>query len=316
MTPAPFNTLPGDAPPSARTFWLQAEDGVKLRAAHWASGAAEIAGTVLLFPGRTEYIEKYRLVADDLNAAGFHVIAMDWRGQGMSDRLLPDRRPGHVGRFADYQLDVIELVVAAQELDLPRPWHLLAHSMGGAIGLAAVLDGLPVETAVFSAPMWGLKLSPMVLRLARGLSAGAGAIGRGDIPAIGSGGYDPFVLKMSFAENMLTSDGPRWGRMVAEAATWPENCIGGVTNHWLRAALAECDRLAEAVSPPLPMLVALGGQEKIVSPQAIRHRVAAWPGARLLELPDSRHEPMMERDVIRQAFLEAAVAHFRDSQPA
>ncbi|WP_323032714.1 hypothetical protein [Paracoccus sp. (in: a-proteobacteria)] len=51
MKPAPFNTLPGDPLPLARAFWLRAEDGVRLRAAHWAAGGA--SGTVLLFPGRT-----------------------------------------------------------------------------------------------------------------------------------------------------------------------------------------------------------------------------------------------------------------------
>lgn len=311
MTPAPFHTLPGDTLPPARAFWLRAEDGVRLRAAHWPGQGA---GTVLLFPGRTEYVEKYAQTAADLNAAGYDVIAMDWRGQGMSDRLIDDPRPGHVESFADYQRDVLELVIAAQDMDLPQPWHLLAHSMGGAIGLAALCDGLPVQSAAFSAPMWGLHLSPLLLALARLLSRAAIATGRAHSAAIGSGGYDPFVLKSAFADNLLTGDGVRWGRFVAEAQRWPDLAIGGVTNHWLRQALIECDRLAERPSPPLPMLVGLGGLEKIVSPQAIRTRVAAWPGARLLELPDSHHEPLMEREPIRTAFLDAVLAHFRGTQ--
>lgn len=313
MTPAPFHTLPGDTLPPARTFWLRAEDGVRLRAAHWPGDGA---GTVLLFPGRTEYVEKYAQTAADLNAAGYDVIAMDWRGQGMSDRLIDDIRPGHVERFTDYQRDVIEMVVAAQDLNLPQPWHLLAHSMGGAIGLAALADGLPVRSAVFSAPMWGLALSPLLTGVARLLARIAISTGRAHSAAIGSGGYAPFVLKSAFADNLLTGDGSRWGRFVAEAVAWPDLAIGGVTNHWLREALTECDRLADLPSPPLPMLVALGGLEKIVSPQAIRSRVAAWPGARLMELPDSHHEPMMERDVIRDAFLAAAVLHFQDANGA
>ena len=308
MTPAPFNTLPGDPLPLGRAFWLRADDGVRLRGAHWPAGGA--SGSVLLFPGRTEYVEKYNTLACDLNAAGHDVLTLDWRGQGMSDRLLPDPRPGHVAAFRDYQRDVGELVIAAQELDLPRPWHLLAHSMGGAIGLAALLDGLPVRSAVFSAPMWGLGLSQIVTRISHGMTGIARTLGRSHGIAPGSGGAEPFVLKQSFSENLLTTDGIRWGRFVAEAATWPDLAIGGVTHHWLREALDECTRLAGCAAPALPALVALGSDDRIVSARAIRDRVAAWPGARLLDLPGCRHEPMMEREAIRSSFLQAALAHF------
>ncbi|RQP07024.1 MAG: alpha/beta hydrolase [Paracoccus sp. BP8] len=314
MKPAPFNTLPGDPIPTARAFWLRAEDGVRLRAAHWAAGGA--SGTVLLFPGRTEYLEKYGEVAADLNAAGLDVLALDWRGQGMSDRLQANVRPGHIGSFADYQRDVVELVVAAQELDLPRPWHLLAHSMGGTIGLAALEAGLPVQSAVFSAPMWGINLRRVPEAAAMALAVTLCRLGRGGHPAPGSGGEESFVLLDPFHDNLLTHDGRRWGRLVAEAATWPDISVGGASNDWLRAALLECRRLAALPAPALPALIALGDCERIVSPRAIRSRAAAWPGARLLELSDCRHEPMMERDPVRSRFIEAAIAHFAASAAA
>ncbi|MTH63402.1 alpha/beta fold hydrolase [Paracoccus shanxieyensis] len=309
MRPAPFHRLPDDPASIARPFWLRAEDGVKLRGAHWTTGGA--AGSVLLFPGRTEYVEKYDEVATQLATEGYDVIALDWRGQGMSDRLLSDPRPGHVGRFRDYQLDVLELVVAAQERALPQPWHLLAHSMGGAIGLTALQDGLPVVSAVFSAPMFGLALSPALRRLAGILSGGAQSIGLGSRAAIGSGGYEPLVLKTGFHDNLLTCDALRWGRMIREADAWPDLSIGGVTNHWLREALSECDRLAATDLPAIPTLITLGGDERIVSGAAIRQRIADWPGAQLLELAGARHEAMMERDDIRDHFMTAAIAHFQ-----
>ncbi|UFS65115.1 alpha/beta hydrolase [Paracoccus denitrificans] len=311
MKPAPFNTLPGDPLPLARAFWLRAEDGVRLRAAHWAAGGA--SGTVLLFPGRTEYLEKYTDIAAELNAAGLDVLAPDWRGQGMSDRLQDNTRPGHVGDFADYQRDVVELVVAAQELNLPRPWHLLAHSMGGAIGLAALDAGLPVESVVFSAPMWGIDLRRVPEAVAMAVARLGIRLGRSGHPAPGSGGEESFVLLDPFHDNLLTGDGRRWGRLVAEAATWPDIAVGGASYGWLRAALLECRRLAALPSPALPALIALGDRERIVSPHAIRTRVAAWPGATMLDLPDCRHEPMMERDPVRSRFLEAALAHFESA---
>ncbi len=310
MTPAPFNTLPGDPIPHVRCFWLRTEDGLRLRAGLWR--AERPLGTVLLFTGRTEYLEKYVQVADDLNAAGYDVLAVDWRGQGLSDRLLADPRPGHIADFADYQRDVVEMVIAAQELNLPQPWHMLAHSMGGTIGLAALMGGLPVQSAAFSAPMLGIDMRGLPESAALALAWLLIRLGRGERPAPGAGGNDSFVLTAPCLGNLLTGDGPRWGRLVAENASWPEIALGGATNLWVRAALLECRRLADLPSPELPALIGLGSAERVVSSAAIRARVANWPGARLLNLPDSRHEPMMERDPIRDAFLQAAITHFRN----
>ncbi len=308
MGDAPFHSLPGDPASSARCFWLRADDGLRIRAGHWP--AREAAGTVLLFPGRTEYVEKYNELALELNAAGYHVLTLDWRGQGLSDRLIADPRPGHVHAFRDYQRDVVELLVTAGEMSLPRPWHLLAHSMGGAIGLAAMQDGMPVSSAAFSAPMWGLGLSRATIALARVVTTIARHLGHAERAAPRSGGYEPLVLKRTFHENLLTSDGTRFGRMIAEAAAWPELAIGGVTNHWLAEALAECRRLAPLPAPDVPTLVGLGSDERIVSAEAIRQRVERWPEARLMLLPGARHEPLMERDRIRTPFVQAIIAHF------
>lgn len=51
---APFFTDVAEAPEGQETRWLTTTDEVRIRAAFWRRGAK---GTVLLLPGRTEYIE-------------------------------------------------------------------------------------------------------------------------------------------------------------------------------------------------------------------------------------------------------------------
>lgn len=307
---APFRQLPGDPSRPAEAFWVQADDGTRLRLARWAS-AADSRGGILLFPGRTEYIEKYAGVARSLTAQGYDVLVIDWRGQGLSDRLLPDARLGHVGQFADYQRDVVEMVVAATDMGLPRPWHLLAHSMGGCIGLAALHQGLPVASAAFSAPMWGINLRQMPHGVAVGMAYLAGRLGRGARPAPGSGSaLGTYVLDESFSANLLTADPDEWCRMLREAAAWPDLTLGGASFDWVGKALNECLRLSRLESPAVPALVSLGDQERVVSPAAIRDRVARWPGAALLEIADVRHEIMMCTPDHRAAFLSAALSLF------
>lgn len=308
--PAPLKRLPGEAHSTGQALFVQAEDGLRLRLGLWRpEGAA--AGTVLLFQGRTEYLEKYAPIAARLAAEGFAVLAIDWRGQGLSDRLLADPRAGHIADFADYQTDVVEIVVAADALALPRPWHLLAHSMGGCIGLAALLNGLPVQTAAFSAPMWGLHHPRVPGAVITGLTRTAQRLGRAGRTALGTGGGGTYLLDAPFRANALTGDPLQWARLVAQAGSWPELTLGGATYAWIAAARAECRRLAALPAPDLPALIGLGGAEAVVSRLAVQDRAAAWPGAQLLDLPGARHELMFESAPVAERFLAAALALFR-----
>lgn len=298
--------------PPAQAFFTRTDDRLRLRLALWRVQDDDPAprGTVLLFPGRTEYLEKYSPIADRLTARGHAVLAIDWRGQGMSDRLLRNPRPGHVADFALYRRDVAAMLAAARALDLPRPFNLLAHSMGGCIGLAALIEGLPVRSAAFSAPMWGIHHAPLPGPVIMGITGTVRRIGHGHRSAVGTGGDGTFVLDAPFRGNALTGDAGEWARLVAEAGAWPHLTLGGATYEWVRAALAECQRLALLPSPPCPALIGLGARERVVSPAAIRSRAARWPSARLLVLPDTRHEIMFESAPTPDAFLNAALDLF------
>lgn len=300
------------APAVARAFWLRAEDGVRLRAALW-SGATP-RGTLLLFPGRTEFVEKYWPIAAHFAARGLAVLALDWRGQGASDRLIPDRALGHVGDFAEYQRDVAALNAAAETLALPRPRHLLAHSMGCAIGLRALHRGLAVDRVAFSAPMWAIpyrdlpdRLGMPLQRLVSGTACLLG-LGQRPIPGKDAPAVDPAHPDLGFANNLLTSD-PGWWRWAGDLdAALPDLVLGAPTFAWGRAALAECRALAHLPMPVLPALISVSGEEHLVSATAIRAGAARWPGARLLDLPNARHEALFERPATREPLLAAIAA--------
>ncbi|TKW67753.1 MAG: alpha/beta fold hydrolase [Paracoccus denitrificans] len=314
LSPAPFHQLPDSSETPAEAFWLRSDDDVRLRMALWR--ADDPTETVLLFPGRTEYVEKYAPIAAILTELGINVLAIDWRGQGMADRLQDNPRPGHIVEFAHYQLDVVAMIEAAAGLNLPEPWHLLAHSMGGAIGLAALMNGLPVQTATFSAPMWGINHAPMPRPMAMGLSRMASRLGRGGVSAFGTGGNGTYLLDEPFRNNLLTGNADAWARLVREAAAWPELTIGGASYHWVRQALDEGARLTAEPAPDVPMLVTLGSRELVVSAAAIRNYAAGWPAGRLLELEGAHHEVMFETPDLQQQFLTAFVDHIRGNGPA
>ena len=77
---------------------------IRLRAARF--DALHPTGVCLLLNGQTEFIEKYFEVIDELRGRGFSVVTFDWRGQGGSDRQLPDHRKAHVEDFSAYDQDL------------------------------------------------------------------------------------------------------------------------------------------------------------------------------------------------------------------
>ena len=173
---APYHADLAEGPGGGRTVWLRTDDGVKIRAGLWPGGSE---GTVFVLPGRCEYIEKYGRLALDILAQRMTAVAIDWRGQGLSERLLKNPDIGHVRHFQDYQSDVRALTEWAEAIHLPKPWYMLAHSMGGAIGLRALVRTPVFAAASFSAPMWGIFITPRLKHLSYTLPVIAKTVGLG-----------------------------------------------------------------------------------------------------------------------------------------
>lgn len=284
---------------------------MRLRAGLWAAPAPK--GTILLFNGRSEYLEKYGRTASDLLTAGYSVLSIDWRGQGYSDRLIEDKRLGHIDDFADYQKDVAAFVDVARARDLPKPWFLLAHSMGGCIGLRALVNGLPVERAVFSAPMWGIFIFPKLRPIARVLPGIAHRFGQEHrvLPGTSAKSY---VLETFFENNLLTTDRDTWDYMARHAGVSDEIALGGPTIRWFREARRETAALLKTRRPTIPVLTMAGTREGVVDRKALIAMHRHWPSARLEWIEGGRHELMMEAPERRQEFLERACAFLADTE--
>jgi lysophospholipase len=306
LVPAPLFADLAEGPEGGEAFWLICEDGLRIRAGVWPVGAK---GTVLLFSGRTEYVEKYGRAAADLAARGYATLTLDWRGQGLADRSLPDRVVGHVRHFDDYQQDVRAALALAQRLGLPQPYHLMAHSMGGCIGLRALLNGLPVRSVVFSAPMWGITMAAWMRPLARPFAQLSALIGQGHRFAPGTSAQT-YVAEAGFGGNVLTTDPDMWRYMQRQVARHPELGLGGPSLEWVHAALTECLALAPLPSPRLPCVTALGTGEKVVDTAPIHLRMARWPGGRLDLYPGAEHEVLMEAPLHRIPYYDRAAALF------
>lgn len=307
MKEAPLHADVADGPDGGRAYWIEARDAVRLRAAVWNARAAK--GTVLLLPGRTEYIEKYGRAARDLASRGYATVTIDFRGQGLADRALADPMTGHVQNFGQYQHDVDALLAFADSMDLPGPRFLMSHSMGGCIALRSLVRGIKVQAAMFSAPMWGISMAAWMRPVAQVLSTASTWFNMAHKYAPGTGGKT-YVAEAPFEGNVLTTDPDMWAYMQTQVRAHPELGLGGPSMGWLHAALGECQALSLLPSPSYPTVCALGLAEKVVDTGPIHLRMAGWTGGRLDLYPGSEHEVLMEIPATRRDFFDKAAALF------
>lgn len=306
--PAPLRLLEtpfNPAPAGAEVAPLRTADAITLRRVFWPrlDSAPPGRGTVLLLQGRAEFVEKYFEIVAELRARGFAVLAFDWRGQGSSDRLLPEPHAGHVRRFTDFRLDY---EAARATIPSGERVSVLAHSMGAAVALTGAHEGwLGAERLVCTNPMVGLSLvrpAAPAKRLAR-LLVRAG-LGERLVP----GGRHPSISTRPFRDNLLSSDPGRYERDAALARALDWRAIGSPTIGWLATAYDAMDNLSRpevAASIRLPILMVLSGQDPVCSTPDMLRFARALPNGRILVLPEARHEILMESDAILGRFWEA-----------
>jgi lysophospholipase len=310
LAPAPLFTDIHPGPDPAAAYWGDTSDNKRIRLGVWTKAAAR--GTVLIFPGRTEYIEKYGPAAADFAARGFASVAVDWRGQGLADRMLDDPLTGHIDHFPDYQKDVAAVLRAARSLNLPRPYFLLGHSMGGCIGLRAVMEGLPVQAAAFTGPMWGIHIAPHMRLPARLLSTFMPKFNQGHRLPVGTT-RTPYPLVAPFEDNLLTTDPEMYDMMRDQFVVHPELQLGGPSYIWLREALAETRHLAGRSAPSLACITYVGSNERIVDVPRIHTRMQNWKGGQLRIVDGGEHEILMEPPEIRNPIFDEIGTLFRNT---
>lgn len=287
-----------------RYDFMVAPDGARIRYAVWRARTDRPRGTILLLNGRGEFIEKYAIeIVPELRARGFAIWTLDWRGQGLSARALPDSQKGHIDRFETYLSDLSAFIDFVAASDTPRPIVALTHSMGGHILLRHLSErgGMgPIKAAVMVAPMTGLR-SEALIRVLLGLLPPTAAIDQRYFY-----GGTPFrLVGREFVGNKVTHDQRRFRFAEAWYVSDPRLLIGAPTVGWLRQALRSiryCDDRTFFARVTLPMLILSAQQDLLVDSRTHAALATRLPNARVISYEGARHEIMMEIDKIRARF--------------
>ncbi len=300
---APLMSVPGAAAPSGSTGeWYRGAGGLRLRAAMWVPEGAP-RGTVILSPGRTEPIEKYYELIGDLLQRDFAVLAHDWRGQGLSARLLPDRLKGHARAVEEF-LDDYSRLLDDYVGRAPGPWIMLGHSMGGCLNLLSLEAGeTRFAAAMLTSPMLRLKTGRRSLWSVRFAA-------RWNVRHGKAGDYvfdeydDPF--EHTFERDALTTDEARYERWREQLYACPHLAVGGITWGWLAFAVDAGER---ALKPKalrrvkIPLTIVQAGNDDRVLKSSAKWAARRMPKGRYVEIAGAKHEVAMERDDMREIVL-------------
>ena len=308
--------------PAPQTDFLKARDGAKLRYAHWKAAPDKRRGLILYLNGRTEFIEKTIDTYAILQRSGFDIWTFDWRGQGLSNRQLDDPGKGHITDYQHYLDDlrqVVDDIMGIRSADAPT--ILLAHSMGGHIGLRFLHDhpGL-FDQAVMSAPMIDISVNRAWLRHLNRLIIG---FGFGKRYALGTGRFQPIYInpadpkdngrlddyKLQIARyQALSCDAEKRMRIEQMLRDDPRLCLGGPTADWLEATFRSINitwskGYAEAIDTPT--LLVGGGRDTVVETARQQEMAGRLKKGRFHLIEDGAHELLVECDDIRQGFFRA-----------
>ncbi len=286
------------APKGIKSYFVSMDDGIKIRVCHWLQKKEKSNGTILLQQGHNEFIEKYFETIQEFIDRGYSVICFDWRGQGMSERIINDINKSFITDFKRHDKDLEKILEEIIYPLFPRPLVGIGHSMGGCLMLSAFHNHPKrFDYGILSAPMLGFK-NENFLKTASSLM---NFFKKDTDYLIGS---NPNMgIETPFEENELTTDQRRYKRTQMLVRKMPSVRLWGVTNGFAKAVnkrfkIIREKNWAEQIS--LNILIINSLNDKVVYSKKISEMSKRLKKSIIINFDNCEHEIFMEKDTHRK----------------
>jgi lysophospholipase len=278
-------------------------------------GRGPASPTIVILPGRSESSRKYAELIYDLSIRGFSIAIVDHRGQGENKRLTALHDVGHVEDFNDYVSDCEKFVAKVQSEKKDSKLFLLAHSMGGTIGVLYMVKHPKVFSAVvLSSPGFEINTGDVSETYAYWGSLWKVLTGYAAYPVSGMDEYryDPTI---TVERSLVTSSEARWEKSKQIVRDHPELSLGSPSYGWLfriLSATSSIESLGRKIEVPVTIFRA--GRDELVKTGKYEQFCAFRPHlCKVVAEPfvDAQHEILQERDAIRDQAVTLIVDAFR-----
>ena len=288
------------APEGIKSYFINMNDGIKIRVCHWLQKNKKSIGTIFLQQGHNEFIEKYFETIQEFIDRGYSVICFDWRGQGMSERIIDDINKAFITDFKRHDRDLEEIIEKIIDPFFPKPLIGIGHSMGGCLMLSA-FHNRPEKFAfgVLSAPMLGFK-NEKFLKTSSSLM---NYFKKDTDYLIGS--KPNMGNETPFEENDLTSDPIRYKRIQMLIRKKPSIRLWGVTNGFAKAVNKRFKIMREknwAEQINIKILIINSLKDRVVYTKKITEMSMRLKNSKMIYFDNCEHEVLMEKDEHRLMF--------------
>ena len=264
----------------------------------------EAKAAIMISSGRTEAALKYKEMIFDLYHNGYAVFIHDHRGQGLSGRMTEDPLMGYVDSFQYFIDDMKTFYEAYMKPGNYEHCFLLAHSMGGAIGMS-YLEQHPgdFDAAGFISPMLGLKAPTCAL--VKILS------GKNPKYAPGQHACEDYA----FEGNQVTGSEIRFNRAMAAFEAEPRAKLGGASLQWAHRSCRHMRKIfADIELIETPFILFSAENEQVVDPNShakfIKKALKSGKKCSAYRVNHAQHEILMEKDEARMNAINAVLDFF------
>ena len=283
-------------PKNGNLFYISSFDKFKIRIGVWENidSNKETRGTVLLQQGHNEFIEKYFEVIDEFLKRGFNVISFDWRGQGLSGRIIKDKNKSYIESYDTHDQDLKYILNTIIKPHFQKPLIGVGHSMGGCLMLSAFYEhNNEFDLGILSCPMLGFK-NEIFLKF---LSSMGNFLSSSESYLIGS---KPNMGKETpFNENQLTSDEFRYNRTLKMVRKNPNLRLWGVTNAFAKSVIKRLNiiRHSDLIKKiDIKLLVINSLNDEVVDSNKTLSTLKKLQNCQIKNFNNSKHEIFMEKD--------------------
>lgn len=309
-------------------FWKQGVfhyfsglNGLKIQYAYFFNKLT--SPSIVVSSGRCESYLKYQETLYELSQRGYNVFILDHRGQGLSDRLLPNLEKGYVKHFDDYAHDLYQFITTVVlPITKNRLPYILAHSMGGAITIRTLqLYPRVIERAALLSPMIAINtggvpkaLTSQIVTLGRNINQ---IFTKQPWYFLGQSNYQA----KGFQNNPLSHSQKRYQKFIDLYNKHPTIQLGGVTFHWLYQALqAEKNIFLDLNKIKTPLCVLQASDDSIVDNKVqdlfcnkLHQLSPSLCPEKIINIEGAYHELLFEKDNIRTAAIEQVIQFFKGS---
>jgi lysophospholipase len=292
-------------------------DGAKIRTGFWPSlknYPNDSYKNIILLQGRASFIEKFHEVIPGLTERDYNVWSFDWRGQGLSSRLLENQHKGYVDSYETYLKDLHQFITEVVNPTANKIYILLGQSMGAHIALRYLEEFENVFSgAMLISPMIRIKTGFFPYSLAKALSYFYTQIGLGDHYVPGHSDFTPTLGE--FEGNYLTGNLARYNVHRELQNNNLPLVIGGVTYGWLKATFNSIEAIVnphKLKKVQIPVFIIESENDKVVDNEVLPGIVKYLPQGIIKTYPHAQHQIFMESDEVFNIFwhdLEAFTEH-------